>query len=240
MRAPNKNQSNFTISRELVSNSLRHAQVELEKRKNLEENLFRQLDRTSGIDVPTKFHQRFSPAVPPEFQNLVDSAIKAELTMTWILKEGGVSADQLVNANATYLLEEWVHCNKEASKPCPADVRFRSLDGSCNNLVYPFWGSAFQPHRRILPSVYDNNMTTPRTLSVRAKSLPSARQVSTRFTNVTSWTAATEKKLSMLFLTWGQFIDHDLVSTAASKGPTPYLHINSRHISFIHWNLLLQ
>lgn len=50
-------------------------------------------------------------------------------------------------------------CNQEAKRMCEMSVvcneneKFRSYDGSCNNLKFPF-GVAFRPFRRILPPDY--------------------------------------------------------------------------------------
>ena len=41
---------------------------------------------------------------------------------------------------------------------CNATSRYRTIDGSCNNLNRPLWGRSNRPHRRFLPSVYMDGM----------------------------------------------------------------------------------
>jgi hypothetical protein len=35
---------------------------------------------------------------------------------------------------------------------------YRTVDGTCNNLENPWWGAAFTPQPRYLPSAYDDSM----------------------------------------------------------------------------------
>jgi len=209
--------SNFTIDDQMAFDAMQEAVEEFNHRANIEQRLFLQMNLTSGIRTPTKYHQK-STVSSPQFKNMTDSAVVAELSVLWLLKQG-VTADQLLSVNADALLKEWVHCSKEPSPACMTNDRFRTIDGTCNNLEYPLWGSTLQPQRRSLPPVYDNQITSPRTLSViRGRRLPSPRRLSLSFSNASAWVTPQEKKLSMLFLTWGQFMDHDLVATVASKG----------------------
>ncbi|KAM3174239.1 hypothetical protein ACTXT7_010944 [Hymenolepis weldensis] len=50
-------------------------------------------------------------------------------------------------------------------EPCDRQLcfhmRYRSIDGSCNNLKYPKWGSALSPFYRLLPPVYENGVNQP-------------------------------------------------------------------------------
>lgn len=50
-------------------------------------------------------------------------------------------------------------------EPCERQLcfhlRYRSLDGGCNNLKYPRWGAALAPFYRLLPPVYENGVNTP-------------------------------------------------------------------------------
>lgn len=50
-------------------------------------------------------------------------------------------------------------------EPCDRQLcfhmRYRSIDGSCNNLKYPKWGSALSPFYRLLPPMYENGVNQP-------------------------------------------------------------------------------
>ena len=40
--------------------------------------------------------------------------------------------------------------------------KYRTFDGSCNNLQNPSWGSANSPLQRMLPAQYENGFNTPK------------------------------------------------------------------------------
>jgi peroxidase len=141
---------------------------------------------------------------------------------------------ELQSADSSALLKEWVHCEPTlVNKRCRLEDKFRTLDGTCNNLHAPEKGAAMQPFRRILPPVYDDGFSSPRTKSVVGTDqfLLSAREVSRRFTDNADHVSI-ETKLSMLFLTWGQFLDHDMTNTGSSKG-VPITNITTVYGSVI-------
>ena len=60
----------------------------------------------------------------------------------------------------------------------PAD-KYRTIDGSCNNLEHPIWGRSVSLFSRILPPSYSDGISEFR-LSVSGRPLPLARFVSTQ------------------------------------------------------------
>ena len=208
----------MTLRPELLDSCMEEARKELKDRKRLEENLLRyNSNRTSR--TPSSYHHKIT-ILSPEVVNASDSAVVAEQSVRLILaREEGASIEDLKTAeNVGLLVEQWEHCKQIETKRCKADEPFRSLDGSCNNLRSPLSGSTNQPFRRILPPVYDDRFSSPRTKSfLDGQPLPLAREVSRRFTDSAA-SAVVEPKLSIYFLTWGQFIDHDLTNTGSTKG----------------------
>ncbi|XP_045119101.1 peroxidase-like [Portunus trituberculatus] len=110
------------------------------------------------------------------------------------------------------------HCDPALSRPrpppCPAKAKYRTYDGSCNNLHRPTWGASFTAYRRMMPPDYVDGISIPRR-GVRAGQLPSARQVSLE---VHTFKRAASQSYTVLAMTWGQFVDHDITLTAQSKG----------------------
>lgn len=50
-------------------------------------------------------------------------------------------------------------------EPCERQLcfhlRYRSIDGGCNNLKFPRWGAALSPFYRLLPPMYENGVNQP-------------------------------------------------------------------------------
>lgn len=213
-----KDRSNFTISREMAYSCMAEAREDFRNRKSIEGELFRQHTNRSD-ETPSSYHQLVT-TLSPEMVNTSESAVVAETSVRLMLARIDMPLEELESTDSSALLKEWVHCEEQrVNKRCKPEVKFRSLDGSCNNLAAPLQGAALQPFRRILPPVYDDGFSSPRTKSVVGDNqyLVSAREVSRRFTD-SAPPVAVETKLSMLFLTWGQFIDHDMVNTGSTKG----------------------
>ena len=89
---------------------------------------------------------------------------------------------------------------------CNPEDKYRTTDGSCNNLKNPLFGKSFTPLQRILPNDYADGMMLPRVNS-KKKELPSSRFVSTKthFTNINP-----NPDFNSLMVTFGQFLDHDI------------------------------
>ncbi|XP_054720613.1 LOW QUALITY PROTEIN: chorion peroxidase-like [Uloborus diversus] len=100
-------------------------------------------------------------------------------------------------------------------KPVPCTVsRFRSMTGKCNNMKHTIWGSANTPFVRLIPPVYTNGIDSPRVSSVDGGPLPNARRVSAAIHKDYDMP---ERNITVLFMSWGQFIDHDLTLAAQPR-----------------------
>ncbi|XP_076650032.1 peroxidasin [Halictus rubicundus] len=90
--------------------------------------------------------------------------------------------------------------------------RYRSIDGSCNNMRYPTWGSSYTGFRRVLQPIYENGFSTPvgweRGRRYYGYPKPAARLVST--TLVTTHNVTSDERITHMVMQWGQFLDHDL------------------------------
>ncbi|XP_037077762.1 peroxidasin homolog [Pollicipes pollicipes] len=90
--------------------------------------------------------------------------------------------------------------------------RYRSADGTCNNLQQPLWGASLVGFRRLLPAQYENGFNTPRGADRSSRYngflLPNPRLVSSRLAATDVITEDTE--FSAMLMQWGQFVDHDM------------------------------
>jgi hypothetical protein len=69
-------------------------------------------------------------------------------------------------------------CPFSAPITCDSISKYRTIDGSCNNLVNPYYGKANTPLTRLLPAVYEDGLG-----SARATGLPNPRTISTTFSS---------------------------------------------------------
>ncbi|XP_071090170.1 salivary peroxidase/catechol oxidase-like [Haliotis cracherodii] len=105
-------------------------------------------------------------------------------------------------------------CSMDIS--CDPHARYRTFDGSCNNLRRPQWGMAGFAFDRLLHAQYDDGYYYPRTRGVDGRPLPSPRIVST-FIHKSDSETTRLVSLSNMFQVWGQFLDHDLTFTPMQK-----------------------
>ncbi|KAG8233970.1 hypothetical protein J437_LFUL013462, partial [Ladona fulva] len=100
-----------------------------------------------------------------------------------------------------------------AKADCPPSP-YRSIDGTCNNLVHADWGVTMRPFRRMLPPDYADGVSEPR-VAADGSPLPSARDVSL---TVHRPIYRNDPNFTVMLAVWGQFFDHDITATALSKG----------------------
>lgn len=92
--------------------------------------------------------------------------------------------------------------------------KYRSYNGSCNNLKHPsLYGVTYRPFRRGLPPDYADGISKPR-VSKSGENLPTARMVSLE---VHRPYYRNDPKFSVMLAVWGQFLDHDITATALSQ-----------------------
>lgn len=104
----------------------------------------------------------------------------------------------------------------EQKLKCNPHERFRSIDGTCNNLKNPNWGAALTPFVRIESADYADDLSEPRK-SQSNKALPNARDVSRKVHGSNAdRTNPDSKTLSHLAMIWGQFLDHDITLALAT------------------------
>ncbi|KAL3886209.1 hypothetical protein ACJMK2_026218 [Sinanodonta woodiana] len=98
-----------------------------------------------------------------------------------------------------------------------ATSRYRSIDGSCNNMVNGLWGRSFTPFERMVPAHYANGVDEPRQTSLSGGPLPLARKISSQF-HQPSLLGHLMPDLSQMAMEFGQFLSHDIQRNALSTG----------------------
>lgn len=99
---------------------------------------------------------------------------------------------------------------------CNPHARYRSFDGSCNNL-HPErsgWGSSGYPFEKLLPPAYEDGVWAPRLHSVSGRLLTSPRMISATLLHDLD---RPDKHLNLLMMQFGQFIAHDFSRSSSIK-----------------------
>lgn len=92
-----------------------------------------------------------------------------------------------------------------AQVKCDYTYKYRSFDGSCNNLENPLLGARGTPLKRYLKTAYDDEIGSPRTAGPTGNKLPSAREVSETVHNLN----LIQGQTTQFFAFAAQFISHD-------------------------------
>lgn len=96
--------------------------------------------------------------------------------------------------------------------------KYRTHDGTCNNLQHPMWGASLTAFERLLKAVYENGFNTPRGIDpgrrYHGHPLPMPRLVSTAL--IGSEAVTPDEQFTHMLMQWGQFLDHDLDSTVVA------------------------
>ena len=102
-----------------------------------------------------------------------------------------------------------------SSPQCDPSSPYRSMDGSCNNLRSPHLGRTNTVLQRLLP--FSHDVSHMRRLSVLGGLLPNPRLISNKLDKLRPH--ASHAPFNLLFVFFGQFIDHDLVSVPFAEDP---------------------
>ncbi|XP_060073445.1 thyroid peroxidase-like [Ylistrum balloti] len=157
----------------------------------------------------------------PEGETLEFIANTQLNTLEFVMQRSGLSLSTIRHDQELNLLWNQTFPSCLCNVTCESS-EYRTPDGSCNNLQYPCWGMSETPQARLVPAEYGDVMglgSAPRnaTSGPDPVELPSARLVSlTLFRDFSK--EDKDDKLSFEVMSWGQFIDHDIVFTPVSKG----------------------
>ncbi|XP_013392746.1 thyroid peroxidase [Lingula anatina] len=137
-----------------------------------------------------------------------------------LLRIYGVHPPQLIKLSPAVIREripssfenKLALCPEDAIQ-CDASERFRSIDGSCNNLRNSLWGKSFTPLLRLLPAQYQDGISSLKG-SKNGGSLPNPRLVS-RILHEDISNPMNYITVAATF--FGQFLDHDLSKAPVTK-----------------------
>ncbi|XP_068923478.1 myeloperoxidase-like [Petaurus breviceps papuanus] len=111
---------------------------------------------------------------------------------------------------------------------CDDKDKYRTITGKCNNRRRPTLGASNRAFVRWLPAEYEDGVSLPFGWTKGTKRngfpVPLAREVSNQIVRFPNEKLTQDQERALMFMQWGQFIDHDLDLT-----PEPVLTENCEH-----------
>ncbi len=95
---------------------------------------------------------------------------------------------------------------------CDNTVKYRSIDGSCNNLGNGIIGRSNTPYKRLLKPAYEDKLEEPRKTGLGGDPLPNPRSIALAIHDPLDAPAG----ITNLGVMFGQFVDHDFALTATT------------------------
>ncbi|EDV96683.1 peroxidasin [Drosophila grimshawi] len=122
----------------------------------------------------------------------------------------------LLSREHLHLVAELSGCQEHREMPNCTDMcfhsKYRSIEGTCNNLIHPTWGASLTAFRRLAQPIYENGFSMPvgwtKGVLYAGHPKPSARLVSTSL--VATKDITPDARITHMVMQWGQFLDHDL------------------------------
>ncbi|KAG9469337.1 hypothetical protein GDO78_020778 [Eleutherodactylus coqui] len=97
---------------------------------------------------------------------------------------------------------------------------YRSITGECNNRKKPYLGASNTAFKRLRKPQYEDGISLPRgwtkSIPINGFPLPLAREVSNQVVKLSTESLKLDDGRSLMFMQWGQWMDHDLDLSVAS------------------------
>lgn len=206
------------IDEAVLNNSISFAQSLVNRMSTLERNLV-----NAGIELQadTPAEKQFRDSYPSEdaFERGLD-AIVAMKASSYLLHQScrrfGLEKDDCVRFISTLSLHGTPLSSACSSTQvdCDSEAKYRSIDGSCNNIENPTWGSAMTAYNRILFPQYFDGIQEPRHMGQARKPLPGARSVSVALSTPND---QSDVSRTLMVMQWGQFVANDISYTPVRK-----------------------
>ena len=105
---------------------------------------------------------------------------------------------------------------------CRRSAKYRSIDGTCNSVRSPLYGSSSSAYTRLLPAKYydPDGMKDPLGFPdlPNAPDVPTPLQITKKFLIVQKQSLTKRNTISHFLMQWGQWVDHDFTLAPESEG----------------------
>ncbi|KAF0293164.1 Peroxidasin-like protein [Amphibalanus amphitrite] len=142
-------------------------------------------------------------------------AASATTTTTTTQSRSGNGRTMRVTVRKTMVGEKRVPgCEIEPEISCDRSNKYRTADGSCNNLKTPSLGRSGTGLHRLLNSTFSDGIFGPRLLGSGGSPLPSARRLSA---SLLSTNANADGRVAVSLPVFAEFLSHDLQQTGVFR-----------------------
>ncbi|KAK2585039.1 hypothetical protein KPH14_008560 [Odynerus spinipes] len=202
-----------------LNESVNYAKTLVDRLSTLERNIV-----NAGIQFEAKSanNKQYIDSYPSDdaFEKGIDAILAGKASL-YLLHQNcrrfGLSKEECARYITTLKLEGTPlgdTCIASHLAACDPKMKYRSIDGSCNNIDNPSWGRSMTAYTRILFPEYLDGIQEPRNIGQTKTALPSARIVSATMAEYNDQSDATK---TLTVMQWSQFISHDLAYTPVRK-----------------------
>ncbi|NXP83654.1 PERE peroxidase, partial [Passerina amoena] len=145
--------------------------------------------------------------------------------LRWAVR-GDFNVTDLLTPAQVEVIFKATGCDQQDKKINCASSGYRTITGECNNRRNPSLGASNRALARWLPAEYEDGVSVPRGWTEGKRfsgfPLPLVRQVSNEIVRFPPELLRMDQQRSLMFMQWGQFIDHDLDFSPETPARVPF------------------
>uniref|UniRef100_A0A8C3H4E9 Uncharacterized protein n=1 Tax=Corvus moneduloides TaxID=1196302 RepID=A0A8C3H4E9_CORMO len=145
--------------------------------------------------------------------------------LRWAVR-GDFNVTDLLTPAQMEMIFKATGCDQQDKKISCAASGYRTITGECNNRRNPSLGASNRALARWLPAEYEDGVSVPRGWTEGRRfsgfPLPLVRQVSNEIVRFPPEQLRMDQQRSLMFMQWGQFIDHDLDFSPETPARFPF------------------
>ncbi|KAM4886894.1 eosinophil peroxidase-like isoform 1-T2 [Sylvia borin] len=145
--------------------------------------------------------------------------------LQWAVR-GDFNVTDLLTPAQVEVIFKATGCDQQDKKINCTSSGYRTITGECNNRRNPSLGASNRALARWLPAEYEDGVSVPRGWTEGRRfsgfPLPLVRQVSNEIVCFPPEQLRMDQQRSLMFMQWGQFIDHDLDFSPETPARVPF------------------
>ncbi|XP_040278058.1 eosinophil peroxidase-like [Bufo bufo] len=198
----------------------------VQTRKDLKERSKREAPRLS--DIMAFFKQAVGAA-----RNIIRSADYLEVTRGLINEKLKIIYPNSLNVSAALteeqnqIISQLTGCAYQFLPKVCDPSPYRSITGECNNRKHAILGASSTAYKRLLKPEYEDGISLPlgwtQSRPINGFTLPLAREVSNEIVKLSTESLKLDDGRSLMFMQWGQWLDHDLDLSVATPTTSSFL-----------------